>query len=422
MIIFYGLIAFSVAMMIVGHVLMHRKKAVNTAKALAFSGDAVLVLLGTLLFLFGVSFGGAYPLFWSVIIIATAVLTLAVIAGRLWGFLKKRGAYIPICICAALTVLSAMSFWGYKFYINNMPTISESNEILEVYAPYTEDTKVATLDEESTLKLSSDIPKMDGATALYPVYSAFAKAVYPRETIEGTDFKTSYSDDKYLFCNTTKSAYRNIVNGDADIIFVASPSEEQEQYADEMGVELVYTPIGREAFVFFVNSKNPIHNLSYEDIKGIYSGEIRDWNHFGISGLGKIKAFQREEGSGSQSTLIKMMGDTPLMTPPKQNVAGGMGMIIEKASDYRNHRNAIGYSFRFYSTEMVENNQIKLLSVDGVYPSLENIENGTYPIASEFYAVTRSDADENTQKLLNWILSDQGQELIEKTGYTKLNK
>ena len=71
---------------------------------------------------------------------------------------------------------------------------------------------------------------------------------------------------------------------------------------------------------------------------------------------------------------------------------------------------------------MVKNNQIKLLSVEGIQPDIHNIENGTYPITSEFYAVIRSDADENTKKLLEWIVSKQGQKLIEKTGYTPILK
>ena len=63
---------------------------------------------------------------------------------------------------------------------------------------------------------------------------------------------------------------------------------------------------------------------------------------------------------------------------------------------------------------------VKLLEIEGVAPTVENIENGTYPLASYFYAVTRGDADENTLRLLDWILSPQGQELVEKSGYTPL--
>ena len=46
---------------------------------------------------------------------------------------------------------------------------------------------------------------------------------------------------------------------------------------------------------------------------------------------------------------------------------------------------------------------IKLLALEGVPPTVENIENESYPVASYFYAVTRSDADENTRRLVEWI-------------------
>ena len=130
-----------------------------------------------------------------------------------------------------------------------------------------------------------------------------------------------------------------------------------------------------------------------------------------------FRAFQRDEDSGSQSALIRLMGGVPLAEPPMEDVVDGMAGIISRTADYKNYKNAIGYSFRFYSTEMIKNGRIKLLSVDGVPPTLENIENGTYPLTSEFYAVTRSDASENTKKMLSWITSPQGMSLVEKTGY-----
>ena len=61
---------------------------------------------------------------------------------------------------------------------------------------------------------------------------------------------------------------------------------------------------------------------------------------------------------------------------------------------------------------------MKLLSLNGVAPTRENIENGSYPVASYFYAVTRADADDNTKALVDWICGPQGQKLVDETGYT----
>ena len=65
----------------------------------------------------------------------------------------------------------------------------------------------------------------------------------------------------------------------------------------------------------------------------------------------------------------------------------------------------------------MKNDSIRLLEINGVAPTVETISDGSYPIASHFYAVTRSDASESTKRLVEWILSEQGQSLIEKTGY-----
>ncbi len=407
--------------LIVGIILLFFKGTRKVAKILIFVSAFGIITIASLAVMFMVSFVSLHPLLYIIITFVICAILLLTLAGILWGFIKKKMFYIPICIIAGLCLATIAIHTGYNAYVNKVPTVSENNDILESYSPYVDNTKVATLDEPATLQITEDIPRMNGATALYPVYSAFARAVYPKYTLDhitnGNDYHTEWN---YLSCNNTTYAYEMIVDGDADIIFVAGPSKEQELYAEQNGVELVYTPIGREAFVFFVNARNPIENITVDEIKGIYSGKITHWTELGVEGMSNIKAFQRNEGSGSQSTLQRLMGDTPIVDPPTEDVISGMGGIIEKTADYKNYRNAIGYSFRFYSTEMVKNDQIKLLSINGVYPDIENIENETYPLTSYFYAVTRSDVDENTKELVEWILSPQGQELIEKTGYTPI--
>ena len=335
----------------------------------------------------------------------------------LWGLLRKKPCWIPLVCITVVLCLGAGGHIGYGMYLDSIPTLDENADLLPGYAPYGENTKVAVPDEPATLQLTDDLPRMDGATALFPVYSSFARAVYPKAKLN--NWSDAYNHDT-LLCTKTNGAYDNLIAGEVDIIFVSGPSAQQETWAKECGVELVYTPIGKEAFVFFVNAQNPLTDITVDEIKGIYSGQITQWSELGVPDLGKIRAFQRPENSGSQTRLQKLMGETPLMDPPTSDVVSGMGGIIKETADYKNHKNAIGYSFRFYSTEMVQNQQIRHLSVDGVAPTPENIENNTYPLGGTFYAVTRSDADENTKKLLEWVTGPQGQAIIKKVGYTPL--
>jgi phosphate transport system substrate-binding protein len=299
---------------------------------------------------------------------------------------------------------------NYDNYIQDIPTVGEQDIYLRKYMPFSEDNLLKKLDEESSLKLTDNLPVLDGATALFPVYASFAQAVYPEAQYDL--FKGS------VFCNKTDKAYEKLLEGKVDIIFCAGPSDLQIERFHEKGLKLKLVPIGREAFVFFVNKENPMENLTIENIRGIYSGKIKNWSE--LNGVNQnIRAFQRPKDSGSQTMLERVMGNVPIMEPSRENVPYDMGGIIERVAVYRNFPNAIGYSFLYFATEMVKNNQIKLLSIDDIYPSSGTIQNNSYPFSADFYAIyiDSEERNENIDIFIQWILSWQGQLLVSKTGY-----
>lgn len=82
---------------------------------------------------------------------------------------------------------------------------------------------------------------------------------------------------------------------------------------------------------------------------------------------------------------------------------------------------AIGYSFRYYLSGMVADDNVKMLAVDGIYPDAENIRNGSYPLSGNIYIVYRKDyKNDNIIRIVEWLLSDEGQTMIEACGYVKL--
>ncbi len=267
---------------------------------------------------------------------------------------------------------------------------------LDKYLPFDENSEAVLIESET--KLIGDLPVIDGAAALYPLCSSFVHALYPEASVE-FDGENFTKDSKLQFTNT-RGAYKNVVDGVADVIICAKPSEEQLAYAKEKGVELKLVPIGKEAFVFLVNAENPVSDLTEEQIRGIYSGEYTNWKQLG--GENKlISALQRNEGSGSQTAMINFMEGTEI----KRDYDTFLG-------------SAIGFSFRFYVEGIVEDGGVKMLSVNGIYPNKENIKTESYPIVNEIYAVYREDNDNaNIPILINWILSDEGQQIIEDTGY-----
>ena len=198
------------------------------------------------------------------------------------------------------------------------------------------------------------------------------------------------------------------------MIFVADPSEEQRAEAEKRGLEMVFTPFAREAFVFFVDNHNYIGNLTAQQVRDIYSGRIADWSEVG-GDAGPITAYQRNPGSGSQSMMLRFMGDDELMEAPGTET---MGSIIMQVADYEAGGGSIGYSFRYYFTEMVGNDQTHMLNLDGVAPTVENIQNGTYPALTTVYAVYLAD-NENplVRRLCEWTTSDEARAIVEQIGY-----
>jgi len=318
------------------------------------------------------------------------------------------GAFVILSVVLYPTALRGN--WWIKS-IN--PGISDTGPDLSVFEPFLPDSQTAKLDGISSLKLDTDLPLLDGATALYPVYAAFAESAYNA---------AAYTQSA-VRCTNTRGAYESVIKGERDIIFVAGASAGQIAAAAAAGAELKFTPIGYEAFVFIVGKNNPVGNISYQQIKNIYSGKTARWSTLGWKEGGSIIAFQRPEGSGSQTGLQNIMGNMPVQAPqplPDKSLYGTNSLMRQVSVEWKGVQPAIGYSYRYYATKMYANPDAKLLSIDGFYPSEENIRNKNYPFVAEFFAVTGGEPTGNIKLLIDWILSPQGQELIEKTGYTGL--
>lgn len=375
--------------------------AVGGIAFLGFIGSIIIALSGGLMF------------YTPLVVILSVVIAIYVVL-LIFNLLSRKVSNIVLLSIIGLSLVATAGYEINKAYIHSFATVDDREVNLFQYKPFAEGSKAVVLEEPSTYRIDSNPPRLDGATALYPLYSAFVQSVYPEVKYDPYDFK-----DSQVICSTTPEAYKRLINGETDVIFVAGPSLAQQKQAKRKGVELKLTPIGREAFVFFVNKRNSVTGLTSAQIKDIYAGKIKNWKEVGGKN-NTIRAFQRPEDSGSQTMLEKFMGDTPLMTPPKEDIADVMSGIIHQTSSYRNYKNALGYSFLFYSSEMNQSGEIALLAIDGVIPDKESIRSEQYPLASEFYAVTAGSDNPNIQPFLDWIQSSQGQELVEKTGYTSV--
>ncbi len=283
-------------------------------------------------------------------------------------------------------------------YINSTSPEMQSKSIeVSRYVPF--DPEAELVQSHTDVKLSGEIPVIDGAAALLPVYASVVQAVYPPESVQFDG--ENYTPESAMQYTNTRGAYKALADGTADIVLCAKPSAEQIAYAEEQGRELVYVPVAREAFVFIVNKDNPVDNLTAEQIRGIYAGEIKSWSEVGGKHI-MIDAVQRNAGSGSQTTMLTFMGDTPMHRNPLSFFGS-----------------AIGYSFRYYVEGIVGNGGVKMLAVNGVYPDPEHIADGSYPVQGDVLAVYDAHNDNpNIPLLLDFMRSEEGQRIIAESGYT----
>lgn len=342
--------------------------------------------------------------------------------------------WFSVPAAVALAAVLALSYGLYHSMIDELMygkvTVQDGvrEESLYDYRPFSKDNRLATLDQPASLQFNEfeNMPTLDGATAAYPVYAAFAQAVYSGfadRTNEAAFEKNGLlNSDEYPFnivkCSKTGGAYERLLAGDVDIIFVAEPSKAHLEKAKELGLDFTLTPLGREAFVFFVNKVNPVDNLALAQVQRMYTGEITNWRDIGGE-RARVVPYQRPDNSGSQTIMQnRVMKGFDLMTPAEDEMVDGMGGMIRQVAAYQNSRGAIGYTFRYYATTMVGNDRVKLLSIDGVAPTVENIRNGAYPLTVGVYAVTlKSNTKQSVADFLAWMQSAEGQALVEKTGY-----
>ena len=272
-------------------------------------------------------------------------------------------------------------------------------------------------------------PSMDGSTVCVPMGMELARQWLdlPEEDLNGF---VNFSTTPYAYDRLTKGSAnplvtvksRDVMMDDThpiDLVLATYPNEDERKAAEDAGMELVYVPFCCDAFVFMVNSENRTDSLTVRQIQEIYTGKIVAWDQVSDE-HGIIKAYQRPHGSGSQTAMEEMvMKDLIMHNAEPNEISSGMSEAVQQIGNYDNGYNAIGYSYLYYVDRLVESDNIKVLAVDGVSPTPENLQSGAYPFSVNYYAVYRK-GDTQTEAFVNWLVSDEGQLAVAQAGYVPL--
>jgi len=253
----------------------------------------------------------------------------------------------------------------------------------------------------------STYPRVNGSTACLPLLVGVMAKV--------CGITTEEAEPLVSISGGTGAVWDWLLYNDGMAVVYEAPEENKALIAEK---NLDIRPYGIDALVFIVNKDNPVDNLTTEQLIGIYTGKITDWSEVG-GNQGPIVAYQRNQESGSQTLFLSLlMKDIKPQTPPSEQMPGFMSGLIDAISNYDGSGSAIGFSVYYYAELMYTYPNLKILSVDGVKPSVETIAKRAYPFVNEFYLVIGNpDQDLNLAALHQWMLSEDARQLLIDLGY-----
>ncbi len=229
-------------------------------------------------------------------------------------------------------------------------------------------------------------------------------------------------------CSGTHGAYMNLIGGKSDVIIASRDISRNEKVsAAELGVELETAPLAIDALVFIVNPENPVKNLTSDQVRKIYTGEITNWKEVG--GVDHaITPYIRNADSGSQEKMETLVMDGLKMINGTEETYMYEIIGSQMASPYLQleyDEYGIGYTPFFYCTAMVRDlMRVDMLSIDGVAPSKESLRSNKYPFVSSIYAAVRKTEDHESMayKLYQFLFTKKGADMIDESGYIAFRK
>lgn len=164
------------------------------------------------------------------------------------------------------------------------------------------------------------------------------------------------------------------------------------------------TVIAYDGIALLVNPNNSVKNISLEDVKKIYTGEITNWKELGGADA-PIVVVSREEGSGTRDAFQEIVGYESEELTKDATISDGSGAVKTTVAG---NENAIGFA----SFEYIDDT-VSALSIDNVEPTAEKVKAGEYKISRPFLLVTKEDSlTEEGEAVIQFILSSEGQQIV----------
>jgi phosphate transport system substrate-binding protein len=200
-----------------------------------------------------------------------------------------------------------------------------------------------------------------------------------------------------------------LINAACDVATMSRPMKNSEKKAaQDAGVLAIEHIVAMDGIVIVVHESNPVANLTVEQVRAIYTGQIRNWKELGGPDQA-IVVISRDTNSGTYEAFETLVMNREKMAANTEYV-GSNGAIRQRVL---NTANAIGY------VGLAFTEGVKGLTVNGVEATPETVKAGQYPISRPLYMYTNGRPKEGTplHGFVNLYRTAEGKKLVEDTGF-----
>jgi phosphate transport system substrate-binding protein len=204
-----------------------------------------------------------------------------------------------------------------------------------------------------------------------------------------------------------------LINGETDICTASRNLQPQEvkllaeQYS-AIGIEFL---VAKDALSIYVNPENPVKNFTLDQLKQIFTGLINNWQKLGGNNESILPVI-RPANSGTHFYFKEHV----LEGEEYCNSAVVRNTTNDVINEVLKNKNAIGYGGIGYGRQIIH------AKVGGTAPTEENVRNDSYPIIRYLHFYTLNTPEGNIKNFIDWVLSSEGQEIVERSGYIPLWK
>lgn len=191
----------------------------------------------------------------------------------------------------------------------------------------------------------------------------------------------------------------------------------KDKLGEEKDKELVDHKVIAQGFGVVVNKEAGVTNLTKDQIKKIFKGEIKNWKEVGGNDE-EILLIHRPESSGTRATFTEKIldGDKDLENDSLGATQDSNGAVL---NTMKKHKGGISYVALTYMRTDEAKGALNLVSIDGVEATSENIEEGKYDFWSWGHMYTKGEAKGLTKDFIDFVGSDKNSEVIEELGLIK---